>query len=117
MDALSISLLVHAAADEQFGVDLLETGRELFELVRSENGGLSQDVEAIAGLGAGAPRLDGEEAGMFEGLQRAGMAASGCPLPSPAAGDEVAIAPGGDVGDEVDGGQAEAFRGRARARL
>ena len=102
VDALLISVLVHAAAGEQFGVELLETGRELRELVRSEDGRLSQDVEAVASLGAGVARLDGEEAGMFEGLQRAGLAASGFPLPSPAPGDEVSIAPAGDAGDGMN---------------
>ena len=53
VDALLISVLVHAAAGEQLRVDLLETGRALCELVRRENRGLSQDVEAIAGLAAG----------------------------------------------------------------
>ena len=40
-------------------MDLLETERKLCELVRSENRGLFQDVEAIAGLAAGVARLDG----------------------------------------------------------
>jgi len=41
VDALLIGVLVHAAAGEQVGVELLETGRELRELVRSEDGRLS----------------------------------------------------------------------------
>jgi len=57
-------------------VDQRETGRKLCELVRSENGRLSQDVEAIAGLAAGVLRLDGENAGIFQGLQGSGLASA-----------------------------------------
>jgi len=49
-------------------VELLETERKLCELVRSQNRGLSQDMEAIAGLAVGVLRLDGEKAGLFQGL-------------------------------------------------